>query len=466
MASRDLHLKVKTTDESTGPLRNITSGWADLAGGLQIAEQVVRAAQQAYEELIVSTMEYAGEVRDLSLALGVGAEDASRVIQVLDDFEISAGDLDTAMRALRKEGFNPTVGTLAELSDQYLSLNSGLERQTFLAEHFGARTGQQFALAMSQGGDAIRRMNGEIDENLVLTEENIRQAEEYRLAVDALTDAKQGLTTQIGMALIPSLTALMENLTRTEDTVYVLEQRLERTTGATQYAARAVEGELAAAQEAARRRADEHTEALLRQSQAIELDTEQIYMFGHAIRLLPENRDVNIRFMAHVDPQLDDWWQRLGLTYTVADGTSFRVVTEGGHEVISQSGGPGYATPTGAIYSSEEDVERRYNTRGAVYVRGYNDGVRGTSSVAGDWAAANRAGGGQLSLGRWTMVGEEGPELVSPSGQVIPAGQTSDMQGTASAMLLKEIRGLRGDMSRLGHTLPIAIRDAMLEARG
>jgi SLT domain-containing protein len=44
-------------------------------------------------------------------------------------------------------------------------------------------------------------------------------------------------------------------------------------------------------------------------------------------------------------------------------------------------------------------------------------GKSGDKNDGGD-SADSRARGGHLSAGRWTVVGEEGPELISPSGYV------------------------------------------------
>jgi len=95
-----------------------------------------------------------------------------------------------------------TVDTLADLSDEYLRLAPGTERNTWLIEKFG-RSGLQMARLMETGGEKIREMSEAIEDDLILTEDAIKVQEEYRVAVDELEDAVSGLKTQLGLALMP-----------------------------------------------------------------------------------------------------------------------------------------------------------------------------------------------------------------------------------------------------------------------
>jgi len=80
---------------------------------------------------------YAGAVRDLALVSGTGAEQSSLLLQVLDDFEISAEDVTVATKKMTANGLVPTVETLAKLSDQYLAINDPMERNEFILKNLG-----------------------------------------------------------------------------------------------------------------------------------------------------------------------------------------------------------------------------------------------------------------------------------------------------------------------------------------
>jgi hypothetical protein len=213
MADRQLRVRVTTVDESSGALNLIKGSFTELNSVVSLARQGIQLAGQVYDATIGQTLEYAQTVRDLSLVTGQGAENTSRLLQVLDDFQISGDQLSTAMRALRERGINPTVQSLARMSEEYLRLNPGLERQNFLADNFGTRIGPQFANMMNQGADAIRRMGEEVSDGLILTDEDIQRTEELRLAVDELNDARQAAINEIVIesGVLETLTGLLQN---------------------------------------------------------------------------------------------------------------------------------------------------------------------------------------------------------------------------------------------------------------
>lgn len=143
---------------------------------------------------------YAQQVRDIASISGAGAEETSRLLQVLDDFQLGAEDVTTATRVMTKNGLTPTIETLAKLSDQYLAIQDPMQRNQFIIDNLG-RSGLQWVNVLKQGGDALKRMGDEVNKNLILSDEQIRKAEEQRLAMDALADAWQGFKVQLGSAV-------------------------------------------------------------------------------------------------------------------------------------------------------------------------------------------------------------------------------------------------------------------------
>lgn len=220
MAAR-VQVVVEAKDESSGILRGITAQFGQFGALIEsitgssinwgnVTQQAVTLVVDAMKASISATQEYAAEVRDLSLASGATAEEASRLIQVLDDYEITAQDITAATKALTKNGLAPNIETIASLSDQYLSLNTAQERNEFILQNLG-RAGLEWANALSQGGDALLALNEDVNANLILTEESLRQAEEYRLALDSWNDSVQALKIAIGSEMLPILTDLINN---------------------------------------------------------------------------------------------------------------------------------------------------------------------------------------------------------------------------------------------------------------
>lgn len=146
---------------------------------------------------IQTSAKYNEQVRDLSFVTGTGAEKTSRLLQVLDDYQLTAEDVTVATKAMTKQGYEPTVDTIAKLSDQYNSLNSTQEKNAFILKNFG-KGGLQWVNLLSQGSDNIMALNDDVSKNLVLTDEQIAAYEKYRLNMDAVGDSIQGAKVQAG----------------------------------------------------------------------------------------------------------------------------------------------------------------------------------------------------------------------------------------------------------------------------
>ncbi len=164
----------------------------------------VTALAAATRQVITNTMDYDKEVRDLSRDTGMSADEASRLIQTFDDLDVESSVLHMSLKKLSDEGITMTVEKMAELSDVYLSLSVGAERNNFLIKEFG-KSGLDMAKAMAAGGDAIRRMAAEQKGGLVLTQEQIDKSRQLEIAQDSLNDSMQALTMTLGNWLIPKL---------------------------------------------------------------------------------------------------------------------------------------------------------------------------------------------------------------------------------------------------------------------
>lgn len=218
---------VEAQDSASGILRGITSNFGELGSLIEdlasptqnwgnITASAVSAVIDFTKEAVDATVIYANSVRDLSAISGESAENTSRFIQVLDDYQLSAQDAETATRFLTKNGYAPTIETLAQLSDKYLALTSAQERNDFVLQNLG-RSGLQWVNLLKQGGDALREQGAAVKESLVLTQEQLDATEQYRLQLDGLQDQLAGLKTEIGTGIIPQLTDLFAGINALAD---------------------------------------------------------------------------------------------------------------------------------------------------------------------------------------------------------------------------------------------------------
>jgi hypothetical protein len=210
----DVTITLKTIDQSSATVKKVNQEFKGLVPGLNAASKGIGSFISANAALIgvlgaiggaavksyQAFQQYAGSVRDLAQVSGTGAVEASKLLQVLDDFELSASDVTAATRIMTRNGLTPTLDTLAKLSDQYKAINDPMEKNAFIIENLG-RGGLKWANALNQGGDALRAMGDEVNKSLILTDEQIKKAELARLAVDSWADAWQGLKVSVGGAI-------------------------------------------------------------------------------------------------------------------------------------------------------------------------------------------------------------------------------------------------------------------------
>jgi len=215
-----VQIVVETKDVSSGILRGITGQFGQLGSVVEemtaknvnwgnVAQQATTLVIEGLKQSYAAAQEYSQSVRDLSLITQTGAEQTSRFLQVLDDYQLTADDATAASKALKENGLVPTIDTLADLADQYQSIKDPAEKLVFIQENLG-RGGAKWINVLNQQSDALRNQAANVDQNLILTDEMIRKMELARLAGDAWADTWQGIQVQVGAAM-GSIVADMED---------------------------------------------------------------------------------------------------------------------------------------------------------------------------------------------------------------------------------------------------------------
>jgi len=185
--------------------------FTEINSAVAIAKQVYQLLNKAVDETVGEFVTYADQVRDITLVTGQQAEEVSRLIQFTDDHKIKTESLNTVMKKMASDGLPLTTDSLAKLSDEYLKLAPGAERQLFLTKEFG-KPGADFAETMLLGGKAIRDESAAISGNLILTEESLQKARDYEIAQDELNDTWMGVKIALGEYAIPPLIEFNKHL--------------------------------------------------------------------------------------------------------------------------------------------------------------------------------------------------------------------------------------------------------------
>lgn len=205
--SRSKLLQFKTglsdvTQSLTG--MNFASLGATAGIGLLVSE---------YRKAIIELQSYAKEVRTLTRDIGATPVEASKLIQVADDVEVSFESLKTAMVMANKQGIDVTIEGMSKLADKYVSIQNPLDRTRFLTDTFG-RSGEAMGALMALGSEGIKKAGDEAERyGRILTEDDIQATEDFRIAADGLNDALGTLKDSLALDIIPALTDMLKVIT-------------------------------------------------------------------------------------------------------------------------------------------------------------------------------------------------------------------------------------------------------------
>jgi hypothetical protein len=192
----------QTADKSQSFAQRASTSFTEFNSALSIVRQGVQVLGQVYQETAGKTIEYANDVRKLSQVSGASAEDTSRLIQVLDDYKISADQALASTRYLTKNGHIATLETLGKLSDEYLKLNTQQEKNAFAQKNLG-RGYAAYISILEKGSAAIKAQGDAVADNLILSQKVVDDARKQEIALDSLNDSWDGLTMTIGKVAIP-----------------------------------------------------------------------------------------------------------------------------------------------------------------------------------------------------------------------------------------------------------------------
>jgi hypothetical protein len=212
-------------------LKNSIAG-ASLAtkafGGALAGAFVFGAAKQAADEFAM----LGATVRTVKNATGGTADESSRLVAVLDDYDISATKATQGFQKLRDQALNTSgvfknygvevvktkdgnldfSATLENVADKYKQLGGGAEGASLLTEAFGKRVGTQLVPILEKGGAGLKAFFENVPKGQILDDAALDQALEYSLAVDNMNDSLMEVKVAAGTLAAPALTELFNNV--------------------------------------------------------------------------------------------------------------------------------------------------------------------------------------------------------------------------------------------------------------
>ena len=175
------------------------------------------------------------EAGRFSDATGLAVEDASRWIEVSGDLGVESSAVQSAIQRMNKtigDG-NPIIRQLgieiARTADGTVDANAtfqraittigGIEDPTLraaAAQQVFGKGYAQIAELMTMSSTELAAALGEVSDTKVITDEELKDARQFRAALDSLKDSAEDLQIELGQALVPTLSDLARGFEETK----------------------------------------------------------------------------------------------------------------------------------------------------------------------------------------------------------------------------------------------------------
>lgn len=200
-----------------------------VAAGAATAAATAAAAFAA--KSVEAYQNVAGEILKFQRASGASAEEASKFVEVAGDYGVSADQAAGSVGKLAKavsttpgafkeygieiaknaDGTTDLVGTLVNAAGAFDRIQDPAKRAEMGTKLFG-KSWQDMLPLLEKGSDGLRESFEGVSKLKILNEKDLKQAEEFRLAMDDLKDAGEGLMIQVGRGLVPVISDLATEL--------------------------------------------------------------------------------------------------------------------------------------------------------------------------------------------------------------------------------------------------------------
>jgi hypothetical protein len=215
----EVEIIIRAIDKASGVMKNVKGANDDLKASFKAAGIVlggltaaVGAAAVAWKTVVSPLIDYNKSMLDASRATRMGVEDLSRFVQVGDDMGVSMDSITRALQGATKNGFAPSISSLADLADRANAMSTSTERAAMLAKIFG-RNWAELNPILELGGQGIRDLAAAQADGLVVTEAEIKKSEDLRLKIDQVTDSWTAYRNELALKVIPVIVGYLDKAT-------------------------------------------------------------------------------------------------------------------------------------------------------------------------------------------------------------------------------------------------------------
>lgn len=203
----------------------------ELKAGYDLLNEAVQIGNQIYGETIAKAADWGDSMGDLAAITGATTEQTSLMVAAFELVDVGVGSIESAIKAMTKNGLTPNLETMKELAIQYQAIQDPVEKNKFLFENFG-KAGLDLAEIMGSDVETLERLeNAARSSGKVIGDDAANASAEYNIQAAIMQQRVEGLAISIGNTLIPAINEYLTLLDENYEELVAITGQLVTTTG-------------------------------------------------------------------------------------------------------------------------------------------------------------------------------------------------------------------------------------------
>ncbi len=202
----------KRMDELDKTTKSTKDSYTKINQAVELAKKVFNGLKDIYNQTTQAAINQAQEQKNLARQMGTTTREAGLLAEMADDLEVSTDTLKVAFKSLNEKGLQPNFETIVKLAKEYQALPTSVAKNQFATDMFG-KSGIEMQKVLDKNISSLREMyKANEDMGSILSDTGINTMDDYRLAVDGVSDSMKGLKIQAGLAFALLTTDLMNSM--------------------------------------------------------------------------------------------------------------------------------------------------------------------------------------------------------------------------------------------------------------
>ena len=207
--------QVKLKDNTSTQTQSMKMSWSEFTTGLNQGLQLAKTALDGINMAMGVVNDYSAynlSMEQGSIATGMLSTEYSRLVQAADDAYVSQDKFTTSMEMATKNGYPITIASLGQIADKLNAIDNPADKAKAAMDIFG-RGWADIMPFLDRGSVGINALTGNINKNLIATDESIAKSKAYATAVDDVNDNWTAAKNAAAAVVMPVLTKTLNDFT-------------------------------------------------------------------------------------------------------------------------------------------------------------------------------------------------------------------------------------------------------------